>query len=148
MKNKTLLICHLEPDFNPSENLVLAVEKYSRLFGFWNTIVIESASDLTGTDPFFELSRVYSAKVNTWVWGWPEMDMLESGEDDSIEGVDFIWCKDSLHKGAFIPDWMKKLDKSTIYFLVGGGRWECLQDVKEMMDFLGYDCRIVESLTY
>jgi hypothetical protein len=158
MKKKVLIIVHLEPDFKPPRHLVGEVVRYSNLFR--ETIVVESASGLTGTEPFEELDRLYYNRTETWVWGWPEPDCYSSEEDFyESEGHDFILFDnyefpDELekyrhyHKGIEFPYWMKDLPDDRTYYLVGGGIDECLLSFAKGLHYLGHDVRIVESLTY
>lgn len=141
--SKVLVVVHLEPDFKPSFELVSKVANYSKLFN--NKIMVESASELSGTEPFYELDNIYQHRTETWIWGWPDTD--DSMEDNTLN-QDYIWCKNSLHDGAYIYDWMKELNRYDNYYLVGGGRNECLQDVYEIFLHLDLNVRVVENLTY
>jgi len=150
MKNRILVIVHLEPDFGKliEEELPRNVALYSQLFD--QTLVVESASELSGTQPYYELMHLYDRWVETWVWGWPDhLDCYDmEPEEEVIEGRDYIVCSGSAHPGAYLPDWLWELNNNDQYYLVGGCRNECLQDVAEMFNERNLDFRIVESLTF
>src|ERR1700755_2091279 len=86
---KTLVIIHLEPDFEattgPLLPLVHKVVKYSNFFD--RIINVTCSSALSGTLPFPQLSKFLEKE---WIWG---LDFEGFDEDDKarwIEGHNFI----------------------------------------------------------
>lgn len=138
---RVLIIVHLEPDFNPSEDLVNNVIKYSRQFD--HTINVTSASGLTGTQPF---ERMVNFHEEEWIWGYDADYYKEEEGCNHVEGVD--WIPSGGHDYSFIEQWMRDLNKHNRYTLVGGARNECLRDVADIFSHLGLKYRIKEELTY
>jgi len=131
-----LVIVHLEPDFNPPKELVNKISATGNLFD--HVINITSARALTGTEPFHSLRRFHEEE---WVWGYEPL-----GNDGDVEGIDYIATNG--HDWSHIADWMKDLSKYDKYTLVGGGRYECLQDVFDIFQHLWLESKIIETLTY
>ena len=142
---KILIIVHLEPDFEATagslQNLVDKVMNYSKNFD--RVINITSAEVLTGTEPFPELMKFRSEE---WIWGFDADYYVENEPEKWIEGKNYI--ETTGHPHSEILDWMYELPKYSNYVCVGGSRFECLQDVYEILQHLNYKVKIKESLTY
>lgn len=135
---RVLVIVHLEADFQVDESLILQIIKYSKTFD--HTINITSAAALTGTEMFYELRQFHSEE---WIWGFDPSDPACTYK----KGVDYISTNG--HEYSEILPWMKKLKKDkAFYTLVGGNRFECLQDIYDIWQHLGLKTRIKEALTY
>ena len=140
-----LVIVHLEPDFStreePLDELVEKVIAYAESFD--KVINITSAGSLTGTAPYPELMNFRNEE---WIWGFDAEAYLQEESGVWKEGVDYI--PTTGHPYSEICDWMHQLSKSDEYTLVGGARWECLQDVYEIFQHLNLKTGINNSLTY
>lgn len=142
---KILVICHIEPMFFKyiSYKLVKDVARYGRLFD--RVLVVEASSELMSEESIYEeLKPFYNYWCENWVWGFDP----ENIEEDMEEGQDYIVVQKGGQFGGRIYEWMHNLPREAKYYFVGGGRWECLQTVKEIFDNLGYKNKVVESLTY
>ena len=140
---KTLVIVHLEPDFNPCESLVDEVLKYSSKFD--NVLNITSAEGLTGTLPFEQITEA-GFRNEEWIWGFDYEYYIENEPDKWIEGKNWIFTNG--HEASEILDWMYELPKNHKYTLVGGARNECLQDIYDIWKHLELQVQINELLTY
>jgi hypothetical protein len=78
-----------------------------------------------------------------WIWGvYPEDD------EEGTWQLGSNYIETTGHQYSEILSWMKELPKNAHYTIVGGARRECLQDIYDVWQFLGYKTRIKEELTY
>lgn len=135
---------HLEPDFDLTGDLEImakAVVRYSRAFDKVINITSQSVSS-GGYPQEFPIMENFTDN-REWIWSvYPEED--EPGT--WILGDNYI--PTTGHQYSEILGWMKELPKDASYTLVGGARWECLQDIYDIWEFLGYKTKIKEELTY
>lgn len=133
---KTLLICHLETDFQylMSPNLVDNIITYSTEF--------ERVINITSTSGNFEkIQSQQSFEEEEWIW----MFDIEHYPEFTL-GVDCI--KTDGHKYSEVCQWMRELPKTDNYTIVGGHVKECLLDVFQVMQHLELSIIINNALTY
>ena len=146
---KVLVIVHVEPVFNIQasnghrssrdiEELAQDIYDYSKNYGKVLNVVSERElcqlpKEINSYPILNEFKKV------DFVWGFDP-------EDSDVECEDYI--RTSGHEYSKIYPWMRDLDGSDSYYLVGGARNECLQDIYDLFNHMELDVHIIEKYTY
>jgi hypothetical protein len=140
---RTLIVVHVEPDFDLTgdlEILAKSIVRYSRTFH--KVINITSCSVSSGYPNEFPIMENFTDNRD-WIWGvYPDED------EPGTWRLGDNYIPTTGHQYSEILSWMRELAKDAHYTLVGEARWECLQDIYDIWNYLGYKTRIKEELTY
>ena len=137
---KVLVIVHLEPCFRNSGTEEILADVINAVDDYYEVINV-TCGNIIGNGEQYEELLPY--RQEEWLYGF----YLDSDER-YVEGDDYISVS-TPHQYAFIDPWIKQLPNSGVtYYLVGGARWECLQDVYEIFQHLKLECEVIHELTY
>ncbi len=143
---KVLIIVHVEDQFDGpirkdlgddfDEKIVRYAENFDK------TISVVSYKGLGG-DGYPLLKQFHEEE---WIWGYDADYYKDDPDCTNVEGIDFI--PTTGHSFSLIEEWMKNLSKTDQYTLIGGCRWECLQDVKEIFEHLKLKTKLNNRYIY
>lgn len=143
---RILIVVHLEPDFDLTGDLEILAKQVVRYSSTFDKVInITSAGGISGTLPFHCISSNFTDN-REWIWGLDIDAYINEPDNPWIMGDNYISTNG--HEYSEILDWMKELPKFAYYTIVGGARHECLQDIVDIWDYLGYRWHIKEELTY
>lgn len=141
---KVCIIHHVEPMWEGSfdwETLMFDIIEH-----FENNqydLVIMTTLEGCGS---YEWLKPYYDREEEWSYAWedPETDP-EWYEDCCIDMDDIIPANG--HEWAYVYPWIKELDGCEIS-LMGGHHAECLQDLVDTLDHLGYNYKKIHECIY
>ena len=144
---KILFLVHVQemfrehfPDRMYVPRLVRALESYDKVYCF------------NFEDPaIWELeSHCWAPQQVEWGWGY-EPDMFGLDEDGNRDGEDeWVIPTSSPHEWTWVHPILRDKDEWNRHVIsVGGGcESECLQDFKDVLEFVGINHRVVQGYVY
>lgn len=143
---KVLVIVHVEDQFDElirhdlGDNFQERIVKYA---GRFDKVISVVSYKALGGSSYPLLNQFHEEE---WIWGYDVEYYKDDPDCTNVEGVDYIATTG--HDYSLIEGWMKKLPKAHNYTLIGGCRWECLQDVKEIFEHLNLKTKLNNNYIY